>query len=46
MQIDHRVAAFLNELALRIGYFEAQGDGGIFFDFHGVIRFVIFEFLD
>ena len=35
MQVNHGVAAFFKELALCIGYLEAQGDGGVFFNFHG-----------
>ena len=34
VQVDHRVGAFVQNFALGIRHFVAQGDGGVFFDFH------------
>ena len=36
VQVDHGLGALVDDLACGVSYGEAQGDGGVFVDFHGM----------
>ena len=36
VQVDHGLVALVNDLACGVGYGEAQSNGGVFIDFHGI----------